>query len=239
MTQGACYTCGITGHYKDQCPNKNKSVRCYFCNGYGHYQEKCPQKLLQKKQEEKQAAEQLLLEQKAINEKWLEDKLPNLPKPILNVDELIAFFSQPLFSNDITTYLNLHIMYDKIFKCSLFHGKIFIYGGKKSHHSLISSMPIDEFIQFLEQKGTITKISYHICTDPIGMVQCLESANIAQCESTGKKSKIYKINSQTVMNSYDHRGWEDNVTNEALVKQTYTTYISNYNLEVDILRNRF
>lgn len=36
-----CFSCGIRGHYRGDCPDKGKGIKCFNCNGYGHKAAAC------------------------------------------------------------------------------------------------------------------------------------------------------------------------------------------------------
>ncbi|XP_025836384.1 uncharacterized protein LOC112906451, partial [Agrilus planipennis] len=36
-----CHMCGDKGHFKSECPNKQKGLKCFKCNEYGHIAIKC------------------------------------------------------------------------------------------------------------------------------------------------------------------------------------------------------
>ena len=229
-----CYTCNQIGHYKDSCPQKHKKVKCYHCKKFGHFQEKCPVK--------REEVFQLKLEhERKCHERWFEENMPDQPRTISNIEEIKQFFENSLNRE----FINLHTE-DNTYKCYFEKPKFSRYSSSNldehwnsALQRKLDGMTVDMFIDFLSQKGAITKLSHFVETFPGMMVRVLFQGNpdIMSTSREGKYTYHY-INKERVMYEFDSRGPETVIENPNLIKIMYKKFSLRHNTHVNIINDK-
>jgi hypothetical protein len=155
------------------CPQKHKNVKCYNCHEMGHYQERCPVKLEQERKQKEELYEQKKLEQLNNDNLWMQENFPANDRCINNKDIINNFLRDSFNSENLFMVLTNGQQFK--FKCN---GRI-IYGNDDVLSRRITYMTIDQFIDFLSQRGNINKIYRNIESNHINMVNILIDADVA------------------------------------------------------------
>lgn len=235
---GKCFGCGKVGHYQDRCPdlqNKKASTKCYYCDLTGHYQDGCPKKIA----DEKEKAKIALSERNLEDRRWIEENLPYIHQNIENLDAIKIFLNNSPLKGYRDLFLNLTTSLGKVYSVTLRGREFFELSPQGTPLGrYLEGMNIPKFILFLWGHSSIVKLSHGVydSMNPRSMVGFLENVNFAVRESTGKKSCETLIDGKVVMTGYDERGWEYYIKDESLILETYKRCMSNYQLEIDIIR---
>jgi len=202
----ACYICGKNGHKRNKCPERISKIKCHECGNLGHYKNDCPSilekiknDLLLQENERRLKQENLLLQNKRDDEKWLNENVYITSNKLMNDSDI-----RNIIMNSYTSSFSLRTLTNDEIKIYLYKSEISCYTNNPLGR-LLGKMQLDDFMSFISKWKIFLTISYDTTDDLYHMIYELNEANIIEkIETESNREYEYELCNKRVMRSRRH-----------------------------------